>query len=219
MKQRQIIPSYLLSTNHFAEIWVSLNELRAKKWTETMIKLVGKPVRYVEKSGTPMFLKSRIDEVMQMPQFKTELVKVLGNRLSLHKGALPVDEYTLAEGCEVLYHLNKHAKAKKFTASDVKMIYTLKSFFIRYMYENGHVNELVFETDTNLYRFTILIGGKKYTWHQPMEVMMYAVNCPHVISDGIDETPTEPTDHIEVLNRFERVVLSLNMNDLQLGKY
>ena len=52
------------------------------------------------------------------------------------------------------------------------------------MYFNDLIAETVFETDTQLYRFTIYAKGVKFCWHQPFNLgAKFVTSCPNTTHD------------------------------------
>jgi hypothetical protein len=204
-------PNYLVSVNHFGtNDPLDINTFRGKNWTKGMIALLGAPVKRNDASGIVFFPQSAIATAKQSPEFVVELRKVAERELEALGGMLFED--VVAAGCEACYDLNKHIKAKKFTAATNNKAYDLKTNFIWYLYDNGFVSNLVFETDTLCYRFVVEIAGKTYVWHQPInrcKTFVPTTNVPQVVSDKIELDPAPATDSNEALRNLERVVLSL----------
>lgn len=200
------IPRYLLFTGRFNGQSIPNGELIQKHWTPTMIALLGKPASY-NAAQVPFFARHKIEHVMKSAEFESEALNLVNTRLLLLGGEMPVSNETLSAGCAALFDLNKHVKYKRFTARLVRKAYELKTILLRCLMDFGYVTDMVFEGDTQLFRFKVEIAGKTYIWHQPCK--KFVLSCLDGASQPSDDCPVIDDSHHRVMKKFERVVLSL----------
>ena len=208
-------PSSLVVLDNFGTgEYFALGYFVSKRWTKAMIALLGKPERR-NKDGVPSWSMQRIIATTQSSEFYQELVTLARKRLAeLGVNKVPeslLNKDLIVAGCTALYDLNKHIKAKKFTAASVKKAYELKTTLLEFLYENKYA-DLLYEEDTNLFRFTIHCYGREYVWHQPVN------RCGHFIPSGyftgwsspvLQPDPPPTTEPLQAMDNLERVVLAL----------
>jgi hypothetical protein len=211
------VPNYLISMKKFCNNTISENEFVNKRWTQGMIALLGEPIKY-NAEKVPFYSLHRAERLMQSKAFAKELLKMVDTKLQVLGGVVLVndEELLLLAGCNALYDLNKHIKAKKFQAAEIKKAYDLKTFFLHFLYENGYATKLVFEQDTNLYRFTVEVAGMEYVWHQPPNRCSDFIHeCGTEMSNPPVERPINDQSHNRVMKQLERVVLSIVADNLK----
>lgn len=210
------IPNYLLSTSNFSTSngRISVNELRGKKWSETMISLLGEPVGR-NSEGVIFWENSKVEEVIASPEFTTSVSKAMRRKINSDELS-QIDEFFLLVGCMLLYDLNKHVKAKKFTNASNLKSYGLKSYFLSYLIDHGKATEVAFERDTQLFRVTVLVENVFFVWHQPYNLGKgYIKSCTIVESDeNVSDPPFVPKHNAErTLELFEQIVLTLIVSE------
>jgi hypothetical protein len=86
----------------------------------------------------------------------------------------------------------------------------MKTFLLQYLYKLGYA-KVVFETDTNLFRFHVAMMGKRYVWHQPKNrVDFVASPVTQVLADTTlesEESLCSVNNAIAIINSLEQIVL------------
>lgn len=212
---KTIIPSFIISIKNFANnATVAYGNMISKRWTPQMLDLLT-PVARNDK-GVKFYSVDDIYRVAQTPEWNALLQKKI-RKLLVNGTVKPVTEAFLQETCEAMFNVNKHVKAKKFTAASVKKAYEMKAYLLWRLYKLGYVTRIVLEQETNFYRFQILVNGRTYDWHQPPNQMGHykftettVVNRTQV-NDGIITN----NDHEQALAQLEQAILSLLYVDLE----
>ena len=195
-----------ITLDGFSEM-VPNKELYAKGWTRKMIDTLG-PSHRINHEGVPMWSRTHVETTLETPAFITQLIRALKAKTPMLYKMTPE---TLLLACETLYDLNKHIKARAFTAGTVQRSYRMKFILLQHLLDLGYVTETALETDTGLYRLTVEIEGRTFVWHQPKNQAKHFITSyvETTSTPNVVDSPIVNPKATAVFNAFEHNVISI----------